>query len=476
MTTPKRRTKSYETRPAEHIERRRKRYFVVMNVPTDVRDAFGGKKRLTRTLGTDSLEVAKRAAQPFIIAWQNQIAKAKKDNPNSWRSKMAGKLRMTEAELAAFVESVRGQIVERVELGGADYTVVERNGQILPGALIEETAEEFAPDESAVLTFRDGKSVKVRGGKAGASGGKFANWIDEWIAGKTFAAKSKDMALSDVRAFAVEFPNLGDVTRPEVKRWADALVANSTIKTVSRKLWALRSYWEYLQAIEEVPSESLPFWNLALGKQRGRAKKGSKVRPFKTADVLKLLGEANKEGDQELRDLIFCDMWSGARIEEWCSLRIQEIHLTADHPHYVPDEGKTGAAIREVPIHPKLMPVLCRMIGKRANGYLFPNLSANKFGDRSNAIGKRFGRLKTRLGFEADSQVFHSIRHTVSALYKAAGVEESVAADIIGHDHGTMTYSVYAGHADLATKADAVAKLSYAPKKTKAARIAAAAE
>jgi integrase len=468
MATPERRTKGYETRAAEHIERRRKRYFVVMNVPADVRDTFGGKKRLTRTLGTDSLEVAKRAAQPFIIAWQNQIAKAKKDNPKSWRSKMAGKLRMTEAELAAFVDSVRGQIVERIEMAGADYTAIERNGQKIPGSLIEETAEEYAPDESGVLTFRDGKSARVRGGKAGASGGKFGAWIDEWIAGKTFAAKSKDMALSDVRAFATEFRDLGDVTRPAVKRWADSQVTASTISTANRKLWALRSYWEYLQAIEKAPEDSLPFWELKLGKQRGSAKKGDKVRAFKVPDLLKLLGAANKEGDTELRDLIFCDMWNGARIEEWCSLRIPEIHLEAEHPYYAPGEGKTGAAIREVPIHPKLVPVIRRLIGKRQNGFLFANLSANKYGDRSNAIGKRFGHLKARLGFEADSQVFHSIRHTVAALFTAAKVNPTVIDDIQGWENESMQRR-YAGHAEIGTMAEAVAKLSYAPKKAKPA-------
>jgi integrase len=203
---------------------------------------------------------------------------------------------------------------------------------------------------------------------------------------------------------------------------------------------------------------------LKLGKQRGRAKKGDAVRAFKTADVLKLLGAANKEGDEELRDLIFCDMWNGARIEEWCSLRIQEVHITAEHPYYAPGEGKSDAAIREIPIHPKLVPVIKHMIGKRHNGFLFANLSANKYGDRSNAIGKRFGRLKKRLGFADDAECFHSIRHTVAALFTAAKVNRSVIDDIQGWENESMQRR-YAGHAELGTMADAVAKLSYAPKK-----------
>ena len=40
---------------------------------------------------------------------------------------------------------------------------------------------------------------------------------------------------------------------------------------------------------------------------------------------------------------------------------------------------------------------------------LFPELTLNKYGERSNAIGKRFGRLKTKLGYGED-YVFHSFR------------------------------------------------------------------
>lgn len=87
-------------------------------------------------------------------------------------------------------------------------------------------------------------------------------------------------------------------------------------------------------------------------------------------------------------------------------------------------------------------------------------MSANKYGDRSNAVGKRFGRLKTDGGFGAQ-HVFHSIRKTVATLLENAGVTENIAADIIGHDKPTMTYGLYSGGNSLETKRTALEKISY---------------
>jgi integrase len=113
-----------------------------------------------------------------------------------------------------------------------------------------------------------------------------------------------------------------------------------------------------------------------------------------------------------------------------------------------------------VPIHSKLKATVARLRKASQDGYLLPGLVPNKYGDRSGALGKRFGRLKTRLGF-GEGHVFHSIRRTVATLLENAGVPEGVSADILGHDKPTMTYGLYSGGASLATKREAIEKLSY---------------
>ncbi len=94
------------------------------------------------------------------------------------------------------------------------------------------------------------------------------------------------------------------------------------------------------------------------------------------------------------------------------------------------------------------------------DGFLLSVRTRNQYGDRSNALGKRFGRLKKAIGF-SEQHVFHSIRHTVATLLEDAGVPESTAADVLGHEKPTMTYGLYSGGASLATKRAAIERISY---------------
>lgn len=69
-------------------------------------------------------------------------------------------------------------------------------------------------------------------------------------------------------------------------------------------------------------------------------------------------------------------------------------------------------------------------------------------------------RLKTKLGFKR-THVFHSIRNTVSTLLDQAGAQESIAADILGHEKKTMTYGLYSGGSSMAQKIEAIEKINY---------------
>ncbi|MGH7089941.1 MAG: tyrosine-type recombinase/integrase, partial [Stellaceae bacterium] len=292
------------------------------------------------------------------------------------------------------------------------------------------------------------------------AGALFAAHLDEWLAASRATEKTQAMQRADVKRFAKEFPALANVTKPEVRRWCDRTMSDEglTLKTMQRVLSALRGYWSYLQSLEAAPAGESPFKALSL-KDGGRVK-DDKRKPFAPADVVKLCNAALAADDRELADIVSVAMWSGARIEEVCSLKVERVNLTGKLPSFKVAEGKTDAALREVPVHASLRPVLARLIGDRTEGYVFADLTENKYGDRSNAPGKRFGYLKSRLGF-GPQFVFHSIRKTVATMFENAGVPENVAADIIGHEKPTMTYGLYSGGSSLATKHAAVKKLSY---------------
>ena len=70
-------------------------------------------------------------------------------------------------------------------------------------------------------------------------------------------------------------------------------------------------------------------------------------------------------------------------------------------------------------------------------------------------VGKRFGRLKTKLGF-GSLHVFHSIRKTATTVFEQAGVTEGITADILGHEKQTMTYGLYSGGTSIKQRKEAM--------------------
>ena len=149
-------------------------------------------------------------------------------------------------------------------------------------------------------------------------------------------------------------------------------------------------------------------------------------------------------------------MWTGCRIEELCALKVEQVK---DDIFSVGD-AKTKAGWRDVPIHRELAQTMARLVVDSEDGHVLSGLTVNKYGARSNWVGKRFGRLKAELGF-GPQFVFHSIRKTVVTILENAGVPENVVADLVGHEKTTMTYGLYSGGLSFAVKREALDKLAY---------------
>jgi len=225
---------------------------------------------------------------------------------------------------------------------------------------------------------------------------------------------------------------------------------------VKRLLSSLRGYWRYLQRsdVKAASKDIQPFAALELPKRNGKDKR----RPFTSADLRLLLVSTGK--DVPLRQLIQVGMFTGARIEEICSLKLSAVHTKAAVPHLDITDAKTEAGIRQVPIHQSLLPTIDELIKSSTDDYLFPGLGANQWGDRSNTLGRRFGRLKQKLKFD-DRYVFHSIRKTVATKLEEAGIPENISARILGHEFRTMSYGLYSGGVSLKVKAEALEKITY---------------
>jgi integrase len=397
--------------------------------------------RLATSLETgDERTAQKRADMLWLHDWSKQIEEARTGSPHSSERDAAFLRRLlmqtqSDEERALLLDRIADEAAEKYEraLSKAGYR-----------------DEREVPDDETVLGLEEAdRFLKLATGKVVP----LMDHVDEWLSTLSNEAKTKDMKRSTIVKFIESFPFIQDVNRKDVQRWFNKRAADEglTTKTLKRVLSELRSYWAYLQSLELVQEEAGPFDKLTISGKKSGARK-----ELEPAEVVSLLRAAQAKGDNSLADVITLGMWTGARIESLCKLRVEDVR----GDYFRIEDDKTPSGTREVPIHSKLKSTMARLIAESQEGFVLSGLSENKYGDRSDAVGKRFGRLKTDLGFD-ERFVFHSIRKTVTTMLDNAHVPENTAADIVGHDKPRMTYGLYSGGATLETKRKAIELLAY---------------
>lgn len=411
-----------------HIEKCRNLWYATLKVPPDVQEKVG-KTKFKKSLGTSDKRRAQELAAPLVALWKAQIRQAKGqgdavyEEAIRWRQAYEAARREGDADLLEVMPTLISDKAEQIE---------EQRG--------EHMALQFAAIAQGLKT-----PAKLH--------------FDAWRASIiNLAQKTQDQAEKDVQRLVDEFVTLEAITPVAARDWVQRMqAAGSSESSLKRMMSFWRSYWRYLGSIAAVPPGSFPFTVEMIQRRReSRGRRGDTWLPFPADRVPSLWAAAEARGDTALAHLIKLGAYTGARIEELCSLRAEHVDDSALHI----TDAKTPAGIRDVPIHPSISDLVIALKEASSDGYLLSGLTFNKYGDRSNAIGKRFGRLKADLGF-GEQHVFHSLRKTVVTLLEDAGVSENLAADIVGHEKPRITYGLYSGGASLATKAAALSKVRY---------------
>lgn len=194
---------------------------------------------------------------------------------------------------------------------------------------------------------------------------------------------------------------------------------------------------------------------------------------FTEEEALKILGHPLLLGFKQLEPvkywLPYIAAYSGARLEEITQLS-PTTDIYKEDDVWVIDINDTNeksvknfSSIRRVPIHSKLI----------KNGFLeyvdsmkainattlFPD-ETTRDGRTGKNAGKRVNRfIQKSVGIENKS--LHSFRHTFATILKRGGVNESVAAEILGHKHGGITYDRYGKGFLSDTLKSAIEKISF---------------
>ncbi|MGY1446254.1 tyrosine-type recombinase/integrase [Pseudomonas chlororaphis] len=482
---------------ANNLELQGGTYHVRMDIPKDVRGAFGGRRILSLSLKTGSREEAMFRRLPILHTWKSQIKAAREGQalPEGWQDNVSAAIDQVDQWTQQAKRARIGEVVpalpmpepedvkramENPELVAAMTSLIQRRrsdpmGMIkleddlarLGKQLIEKqiaSNHRLTGEQSQELSLlvKDPSAYKARSPITKARLAAFRmHRLEHHVALKTI--NQQESKLLNLSEFLQQTGSPLDFDT--VTAWLQGMALSS--KTKQQYLLAGSMFWQWAMTHEPQWRQTYkghvnPFEKHTLPTLKGKAKKDAARKAFTIAEVGSLHTAAKKQGLDTLADLILLGGYTGARIEELCQLRTENLITVDDVKMFDIVDSKTVAGIRQVPVHPQLTALVDRLTKSSTNGYLVPTDSNNKYGIRSDALSKAFGRLKTTMGFDR-TRVFHSIRGTVITQLVRADVPDRLIKELVGHETGMVTFDVYSDGSSSQQKFDAVAKLPTIP-------------
>ncbi|CAK7011982.1 MAG: tyrosine-type recombinase/integrase [Citrobacter freundii] len=255
--------------------------------------------------------------------------------------------------------------------------------------------------------------------------------------------KAVEVLLSHLRKRDIQ---LKDVNRTMVTGWLDKLKSEKAPQTIQNYISALAQIWNLARNRYHDAPQDNPW------RGHGLEAKSNKMsyEVFTHAELAKVF--AVMDGDEEMQAVTLIGMYSGARLNEICSLRVENIREIEGVLCFEVTEGKTKSAARIIPVHSMIKPLVLSLREKPYNGFLFYRASIidRADGKRSTWHSQRFTRAKRKALGEAGTErkVFHSLRHEVAQQLDRNQVPEDRIALILGHERGsTESFKTYSKHA-----------------------------
>ena len=428
----------------KHLEKKGDTYHAILVVPKDVRGILG-RSKFKRSTKCKSLKNAQITAAPWVAEWWAQIQQAR-ENPDAALERIA-KLMALKAD-QELDEDYHHYEYEYVEGKPTGRKVGHTDAELTIDYYLDGLDQHAKPSEVE-------KMKKLYYGLEGIPLALFVNsWLkDEYPTSKARTLQEASSAIDKVIEY---FPTLDDLTIRNRQRWIKA--ETRAKKTVQKHMGFVRSYYNWLKANQHVgASEVNPFHLDDIQWPKRLAEKQSYL-PFSVSDVVRLRQAAQEIGDTVLEQYIDIAQWTGMRLAEIAQLSAQESIVTVDGIEClkVKEDAKTKAGSG------RLVPI-ANTLATRVSLQQLPSPPAPKLNKKTNKlvayeaqdVGKRFGRLKTKMGY-GKLHVFHSIRKTAATVFEQAGVPEGVTADIIGHEKQTMTYGLYSGGTSVKQRQEAI--------------------
>jgi integrase len=226
-------------------------------------------------------------------------------------------------------------------------------------------------------------------------------------------------------------------------------------KTVRDTIGHLSAFFSWLERRGEI--ETNPFFRVSGSVRESTLGTVAKRRPWTNAELLHLL--KGLPSHDPLWPMVAIAAYSGMRREEIAQLRVADVN----GDKWSVAAGKTRSAVRTLPIHPALRPLVKHLVAAAPDdGFLIPGLLTGGADDkRGHLVGKRFTELRHDLEIKDEALNFHTLRNSFLQRCEEAEVPQSTAKLLAGHKRTDLTYGGYSPGGSLELLDKAIRKVTY---------------
>jgi len=443
------------------VFRRGHKWFVRYYIPKSLQPLVG-KTEVVRTLKTNDHREAKQLAPSVVAHIQRKLGTVERAPEVSLPTSDPRSVLQEALRLRSLVEAglLRSEGDPRSGALGADDLI-----DMAADAHLE-TYPDYADSADDVGFLQLSSEVSSLLGSAYRTATDptykpLKEWIDAYLAAKkdtirvgTHDAKKRN--LSDLSRAVGGLRDPRSITRKELNGYVETglMRGGRKAKTVKDDISNIRAFFGWLQdreVIDANPSDRL--MRMVPEDRRGKA---SVRRPWSRAELTTLL--ASSGADPRLHVTACLAIYTGMRLEEICALRVED----SEDDRLRIMEGKSKAAVRAVPLHPILKPLITELRQSSRDGYLIPKLLPGGLDNkRGHYLSKRFGDWRKDALAEAVGITFHSLRNTFMTACENEGAPKDSVKLIVGHSRSDITYGLYSTGPEFQKLADMVARVNY---------------
>lgn len=260
-----------------------------------------------------------------------------------------------------------------------------------------------------------------------------------------------------------------DVPKRVLGEFAEWLMdeQNLSAKTAANRITPLKVMWDFAikKHILEGPN---PWQGATAGLKRKAGKQPVTLRPYTASELIRLFeADPNKAKrwawGPAIRDMMRLSLFTGARQNELASLTVGRIlnRDGAEGPLWgiqvTNDVAKTRNAVRRIPLHPLVQPIIARRLSaadaSNPDALLFPDCKPGGPGmKRGYYFAKRFPDFRKAVLGDASNDVvdFHSFRRSFITYFELANANGASACTeimrdrLVGHESKSMAGNTYA--------------------------------